>query len=268
MHLTEINIYPVKSLKGIALDSSVVEQRGLRHDRRWMLVDKANKFMTQRDHPKMASITIELRGSVVVARSGKSTIEFGYEPDNGRSAMVEVWSSKVKASIYDDTVGRWFSDTLRIDCDLAAMNTESRRPVNADFAVHSGEDAVSFADGYPFLLIGEGSLADLNSRLDVVLPMDRFRPNFVVAGSGPFEEDKWKRIRIGTTEFHIVKPCGRCVITTVDQSTGNVDGPEPLRTLASYRKQDGMVMFGQNLIAEDHGAEVRIGDSFEILAWQ
>ncbi|MDM7922558.1 MAG: MOSC domain-containing protein, partial [Pyrinomonadaceae bacterium] len=127
------------------------------------------------------------------------------------------------------------------------------------------EDTVSFADGYPFLLIGEGSLEDLNGRLAAPVPMNRFRPNLVVKGSEPYAEDTWSRIRIGETVFHLVKPCGRCVMTTVDQSNGHKDGKEPLRTLATYRTVNGSVLFGQNLIAETPGGKIRVGDEVEIL---
>jgi uncharacterized protein YcbX len=137
--------------------------------------------------------------------------------------------------------------------------------VNPFYAVRKFRDTVSFADGYPFLLIGEASLADLNSRLSEPVPMNRFRPNFVVSGSEPFEEDTWKRIRIGSNEFHIVKPCARCVLTTVDQTTGQKTGKEPLKTLSEYRNRNGNVLFGQNLIAETAGGTVQVGDEIEVL---
>lgn len=200
-----------------------------------------------------------LRASV----NGKS-IAVEARPENNDSARVTVWSSKVKASVYDDEVNAWFSDAIGAKCRLVLMPEETKRKVSPYYAVHKFKDTVSFADGYPFLLIGEGSLADLNSRLEHPLPMNRFRPNFVVAGSEPFAEDRWKKIRVGETVFHVVKPCARCVITTVDQSTGE-KGKEPLKTLTGYRKRNGKVMFGQNLIAESAGGVVRVGDSVELL---
>ncbi len=148
------------------------------------------------------------------------------------------------------------------------MPGETPRKVNYFYAVHK-DDEVSFADAYPFLLIGVNSLADLNSRLEKKIPMNRFRPNFVVSGTEAFAEDNWKKIRIGSTIFHLVKPCARCVITTIDQESGISDGKEPLKTLAQYRMLKRSIkkkiLFGQNLIAENAGEVVRVGDKIEII---
>jgi uncharacterized protein YcbX len=264
MHLSEINIYPVKSLKGISLAEARVEERGLQFDRRWMLVDEKHRFLTQRELPAMALIRIGLKDSCVTAAFGGRELEIPLSL-NGKGAVdVTIWHDTVPAKIYDDATNDWFSDVLQTTVRLVQMPGQTRRRVDADYAVREGEDTVSFADGYPFLLIGEGSLDDLNSRLEAPLPMNRFRPNFVVSGSEPFAEDMWKRIRIGETIFHVVKPCGRCVITTTDQETGDRD-KEPLKTLATFRNQNGKVMFGQNLIAESGGATVRIGDAVEVI---
>jgi len=143
------------------------------------------------------------------------------------------------------------------------MPDETRRQDNPLYAV--GDSIVSFADGYPFLLIGESSLADLNERLACPIPMNRFRPNFVVSGSRAYDEDAWKRIRIGATLFHVVKPCGRCVITTIDQEAGVRTGQqEPLRTLARYRLADQKVFFGQYLIADKEDEILRVGDRVQV----
>ena len=267
MHLSELNIYPIKSLKGISLDSAVVEERGLRLDRRWMLVDENRQFITQREVPRMA--TVELRvedGGLIAWAEGSGELRVADQPGSGETATVTVWSASVKAEFYPEEIDRWFSDALGVRCRLVRMPETTRRKVDPEFAVRKFVDTVSFADGYPFLLIGEGSLADLNSRLAEPVPMNRFRPNFVVAGSDAFEEDTWKRIRIGSTEFHVVKPCARCVMTTVDQDAGEKTGKEPLATLAGYRSSSGKVLFGQNLIAESAGGVVRGGDQVEILS--
>ena len=145
------------------------------------------------------------------------------------------------------------------------MHDESHRIVSPYYAVNKYKDTVSFADGYPFLLIGENSLADLNSKLDNSVPMNRFRPNFVVKDSKPFEEDNWKTIKIGDAIFHVVKPCARCVMTTIDQETGDPDGKEPMKTLASFRLKRQKILFGQNLISESIGAVVKIGDKIEVI---
>jgi uncharacterized protein len=251
----------------------------LKFDRRWMLVDADNKFMTQREFPKMALIGIEVAGDHLNVSFGEQRTSVPFDPNSNGTADVIIWQSVVPASVYDQQTNEWFSTALDFDCRLVLMPESTKRTVNPLFAIKQNEDIVSFADGYPFLLIGEGSLADLNSRLDTPVPMNRFRPNFVVSGSQAFAEDSWKRVRIGETVFHLVKPCARCVITTVEQSRGEFDGKEPLKTLATYRlakmvmpaRLDGLgiaetaVLFGQNLIAENPGEVVRIGDKIEIL---
>ena len=265
MHISEINIYPVKSLKGISLTESAVENRGLRFDRRWMLVDANDRFMTQREFPKMALIGIEVAGDHLTVSFGEQRTSVPFEPNLNGTADVEIWQSVVPACVYDGPTNEWFSNVLDFDCRLVLMPESTNRKVNPLFAIKQNEDVVSFADGYPFLLIGEGSLDDLNSRLDEPVPMNRFRPNLVAAGAGAFAEDEWKKIRIGETIFHLVKPCVRCVVTTVDQARGEKAGKEPLKTLSTYRNRDGNVMFGQNLIAENPGGVVRVGDEIEVL---
>jgi uncharacterized protein YcbX len=265
MKISELFIYPVKSLAGIMVDSAKVERRGLEFDRRWMLIDATNKFLTQREFPKMALMRTSVdRDGVRFEFDGR---EFSVPalPDSVRIETVEIWNSRVAASIYDEQVNRWFSDSLGAEIRLAAMPETTRRAVNPDFAVR-GDDHVSFADGYPVLIIGQGSLDDLNSRLENPVPMNRFRPNFVVEGAAAFAEDGWKKIRVGETIFDVVKPCARCVVTTIDQAKGDKTGVEPLKTLASYRTVGGGIMFGQNLIAESEGGVIRVGDEVEVLA--
>ncbi len=265
MHITELNIYPIKSLKGIALESAVVEDRGLQYDRRWMLVDEDRQFITQREVPRMALVNIEVGPGGLTAAMNGNKIDVAPESGTGETATVKIWNSTVKGEFYPKEVDEWFSEAIGFNCRLVVMPETSKRIVSPDYAVRRFEDTVSFADGYPFLLIGEGSLEDLNLRLAEPVPMNRFRPNFVVKGSAPFEEDTWKRIRIGATEFHIVKPCARCVITTVDQATGQKNGKEPLKTLSEYRNRNGNVLFGQNLIADTTGGTVRVGDEVEVI---
>lgn len=265
MYLSELNIYPIKSLKGIALESAVVEDRGLQYDRRWMLVDENRQFITQREVPRMATVNIVVDRDGLTASVNGNSVSVSALPETGETATVKIWNSTVKGAFYEPAVDEWFSDAIGFKCRLVVMPETSKRIVSPDYAVRRFEDTVSFADGYPFLLLGEGSLADLNSRLEVPVPMNRFRPNFVVAGSQPFEEDTWKRIRIGSTEFHIVKPCARCVLTTVDQTTGEKNGKEPLKTLSEYRNRNGNVLFGQNLIADKSGGTVRVGDEVEVI---
>ena len=270
MQLSEINIYPIKSLGGISLKEAVVEEKGLQYDRRWMLVDETGKFFTQREFPKMATLKVSLANDgLKVISAENETIEIPFEPTSDDELSVTIWNSKCQAVSYDETINSWFSNQLETDCRLVIMPEDSRREVNPVYAVHKYQDVVSFADGYPVLLIGEGSLNDLNSRLENPLPMNRFRPNLVVKDSESFAEDGWKKIKVGDCVFHIVKPCERCVMTTVDQQNGVSDGKEPLKTLSTYRlvKKDGesKILFGQNLIAEKPGANLKIGDKIEIL---
>ncbi len=264
MHLSQLNTYPIKSLKGISVESAVVEDRGLQFDRRWMLVDENRQFITQREVPKMATVKMEVGRDGLSASINGRRISIPSEPDTDETANVKIWSSSVKGEFYPKEINEWFSDALGMNCRLVSMPETTKRKVNPFYAVRKFKDTVSFADGYPFMLIGEASLEDLNSRLETRVRMNRFRPNFVVAGSGPFAEDDWKRIRIGSTEFHVVKPCERCVITTVDQEKGE-KGKEPLKTLSEYRNQNGKVLFGQNLIADIAGGTIRVGDEVELI---
>ena len=250
------------------MKSSSVENRGLQFDRRWMLVDENNKFLTQREFPKMATIEVEiLKNDLSVSSDGKS-LEIPLEINSGETSVVKVWSSRCRAKIYGKRINNWFSDVLQTDCKLALMPEETARKVNYFYAVHK-DDTVSFADGYPILLIGEESLTDLNSRLETPVPMNRFRPNLVVSGTDAFAEDGWKQIKIGGAIFHVVKPCGRCVMTTIDQKNGEKQGTEPLKTLASYRipkrSVKRKILFGQNLIVDIAGGMIKIGDKVKVI---
>jgi len=278
MHISQINIYPIKSLKGLALQDSVVEKRGLRYDRRWMLTDPDGMFFTQREVPKMAAVTVEiLGGGLRVTADGYESMEIPFEPDRGERQSVTVWQSEVEGEAYLGAISEWFSDVLSKRCQLVRMPESSERHVSEKF--DTGKDIVSFADGYPLLLIGEASLEELNSRLETPVPMNRFRPNVVVTGTNPFEEDRWARIKIGEAVFRVVKPSARCVITTVDQATGEFDGKEPLKTLASFRMaKDAFpksfesfghnptaVLFGENLIPESDSATISVDDEVEVI---
>ena len=268
MILSEINIYPIKSLKGISLKEGKIEQRGLQFDRRWMLIDEKNQFLTQREFPKMATINVEIAEIALRVLNNGEQIYIPFVPEGNESAKIEIWRSKCNAQVYENPINKWFSDILQTNCRLVLMPEETKRRVNYFYAVHA-DDHVSFADGYPFLLIGENSLADLNEKLENPVPMNRFRPNFVVKDSEAFAEDGWKKIKIGDAIFHVVKPCARCVMTTIDQASGQKTGVEPLKTLASFRipkrSRKKKILFGQNLIAESAGAVLRVGDRIEVL---
>lgn len=268
MNLSEINIYPIKSLGGVSLESSIVENRGLQFDRRWMLVDTTNNFITQREFPKMAAVGVEITKNGLRVSSDSKEVEIPFETETEETKVVKVWSSRCRAKIYGKSINDWFSDILQTDCRLALMSADAARRVSYFHAVHK-DDAVSFADAYPILIANEESLTDLNSRLAAPVPMNRFRPNLVVSGADAFAEDGWKQIAIGGVIFHAVKPCGRCVITTIDQTRGAKQGVEPLRTLAGYRipkrSVKKKILFGQSLIAENIGEIIRVGDMIEVI---
>ncbi|MEQ1604657.1 MAG: MOSC N-terminal beta barrel domain-containing protein [Pyrinomonadaceae bacterium] len=284
MHISEINIYPIKSLKGISLESALVEPRGLQRDRRWMLTTPDGMFFTQREFPQMAAVEVGVGDDLYVTAAGFGTLEIPLEPEAGHRQQVTIWDSVCEGEVYSPVVNEWFSDVIGEPCQLVYMPDESRRDISERF--NKGGEVVSFADGYPLLVIGEASLADVNERVlradrSVRAPfaMNRFRPNIVVSGSAAYAEDRWGRISVGDAVFRATKPCARCVITTVDQSRGEFDGKEPLKTLASYRMakevipdrieafgiSENAVLFGQNLVAENPGVSIRVGDEVEVI---
>lgn len=259
--LSQLYVYPLKSAGGIPLESADLSPTGLRYDRRWMLVDAEGEFMSQRRHPRMALISVHLSPeSLVIEAPGMPTLEVPLHTEAEGFIDVWVWGDPCRGATVDRDADRWFSEFLEFPCRLVRKPDDDVRPVDS---LHAAEgDQVGFADGFPFLLISEASLDDLNGRLEKPVPMDRFRPNFIVGGCEAFAEDGWTKIYVGQACFRVAEPCPRCAITTVDQSTG-VRGKEPLRTLAEYRGSGGEVMFGRNLIHETLGA-VRIGDTVEI----
>jgi uncharacterized protein YcbX len=262
IYLGQLYVYPIKSCGGIAVEGWEVDERGLRHDRRWMLVDEAGRFMSQRRFPRMALIRIRLEpGSVLVDAPGMPSLEVPLRPQSGRLMLAQVWGDLVEVLTVGDDADRWFGEFLGVGCKLVYLPERSLRRVDPTYG--GPGDRVSLADGFPFLLISEASLADLNARLQRPVPMDRFRPNLVIGGCEPFAEDDWRLVRIGRITFRVVKPCARCAITTVDQKTA-ATGKEPLRTLARFRSAGDKVLFGQNLIHEKRGT-LRTDDPVEVI---
>ena len=261
LRLTALNIYPIKATHGIALAESEVDGFGLRYDRRWMVVDGSGQFISQRSHARLALVVPSIQGDRLrVDAPGMPTLEVPLRPSSSVSTTVAVWDDVCSANWVGEGAAEWFSEFLGGAYSLVHMAEDAMRPADPVFAPAGSR--VSFADGFPFLLISEESLDDLNRRLAEPLPMNRFRPNLVVAGGKPYDEDSWNRLEIGGIRLRVVKPCGRCVVTTTDQMTGE-RGKEPLRTLATYRKRDGEVMFGQNVVHEGVG-RLRVGDPVAI----
>jgi uncharacterized protein YcbX len=262
IYLSQLHVYPIKSAGGIALNASEVDGRGLRHDRRWMLVDEAGSFMSQRRFPRMALIGVRIEPDrLVVDAPEMPSLEVPFEPPDGKLLLARVWDDLVEVSTVNGDADRWFGEFLGVRSKLVYLPDESVRPVDPAFA--GSEDQVGLADGFPFLLVSEASLTDLNARLERPVPMNRFRPNLVVRGCEPFAEDGWRLIRIGTMTFRVAKPCARCTITTVDQETA-ATSKEPLRTLARFRRAGNKVLFGQNLIHDATGA-LRVGSPVEVV---
>jgi uncharacterized protein len=266
--LTGIHIYPVKSLGGIALKQSQALARGLAYDRRFLVVNEKGDFYTQREHPKMATVWVDVEdGKLTLAAPDLDTVEVDLQPPPAPTRKVRVWSATVDAHSVSPEADKFLSDYLGSHCELVYMPDDSERAVNPKYGTPGS--IVSFADAFPYLVISEESLADLNSRLEKkgtkALPMNRFRPNLVIKGCQPYEEDTWKEFRVGNAVFKAVKDCGRCQVTTTDQATGEVRGPEPLATLVTYRDSESGPLFGQNLIATTSG-EIRVGDAVTITA--
>ena len=265
--VTALHVYPVKSCAGTALRRAEVGPRGIRHDREWLVADAGSgEMLTQRELPRLALIRPALDGDALRLEApgmpplAVATLREGA----GEGCAVVVWRDACRAVDQGDEAGGWLSAFLGTGCRLLRMADDEVRRVNPAYATGPG-DQVGFADGYPLLLAAEESLAELNRRLATPLPMDRFRPNVVVAGGGaPFAEDGWRRVRIGEVGFAVAKACVRCAVTTVDQAAGAFAGKEPLRTLARFRRGPGGVRFGQLLIQEGEGA-IAVGDRVAVL---
>jgi uncharacterized protein YcbX len=263
--ISQLYIYPIKSLGGIELDKATITTRGLQFDRRFMLVDDNNSFITQRRHSKMALFRTAIKGENLFVHllddiGEKLSVPLVPEP-SVEIAMVTIRDDCCEAQFVSDEADKWFSTKLGISCRLVYMPESTLRKVDIDYAIDG--DITSFSDGFQVLLIGESSLGDLNSRLEKPLPMNRFRPNIVMRGGLPFEEDTMEEFSINGIDFCGVKLCSRCVVPTIDQETG-LSGREPSTTLATYRSYSNKVFFGQNVLCRGDGM-VRIGDEIRIM---
>lgn len=273
--ISELNIYPIKSCQGTALNEAHAAASGFAYDRQWLVVNEEGEFLTQRQLPAMSQILPQIVPQIQAnAHDNSEPVEMklsapGITPftlqsrGQGETRKVVVWRDTVEAVDEGAEVAGWFSEYLKTRCRLVRFSKTFVRAVDRSFA-RTEKDQVGFADGFPFLLISEASLLDLNEKLSEPLRMNRFRPNIVVSGCPPFAEDGWKTVKAGNLKLHIVKPCARCVITCTDQKTSKV-AAEPLKTLATYRNQMNKILFGQNLVPEGTGI-VKVGDELEVLA--
>lgn len=277
MKISQLNLYPVKSLKGISVKQSAIHTHGLTWDRRWMLVDTQQRFVTQRQLPVLATVAVALTDqALVLSHPSVDPISIPLEEPSGNLRIVKVWSDYCKAWPESEAVSHWLESALGEQgkgLSLVRFATQFKRPVEADFL--DGDEADTyFSDGYPFLITSTGSLKALNSALKEnghqAIPMNRFRPNIVVDTDEAWAEDRWQSLQELTDAYRLTlrKPCKRCKITTVDQQTAAVPNPaEPLKTLIELNTQPALKggYFGQNAtLSAGEGGTIRVGD--EVLA--
>lgn len=255
LRLSALYRYPLKSGKGEPLQQITLDKLGLDGDRRWMLVDEASgRFLTQRAVPQMSQLSAlwNATGGLTLSAPGRSIIDVPLPGDEAELRGVTIWRDTLRVPDAGDEAGAWLSEFIGKPTRLVHVPVERARTTQAGYG--RDDDQVAFADGFPLLLIGQASLDDLSSRVGRPLEMLRFRPNLVIEGSEAFAEDGWKRVRIGDVEFRVVKPCSRCILTTIDPQTGERSADrEPLATLQQYRVQEDGAMFGQNLVNDGNG---------------
>ncbi|HHP7232774.1 MAG TPA: MOSC domain-containing protein [Xenococcaceae cyanobacterium] len=278
MIVSELWIYPIKSCQGIKLQQAEVTAKGFLWDREMMVISQKGKFLTQRQFPQLAKVQVAIAHNTITLSTSDNSLEsLTFTPTlTGRETEVEIWRDRTLAIDQGDRVAEWFHQVLELTatkkCRLVRQSPQYIRPVNRK--VTNSLTPVSFADGYPFLLTTTASLEELNRRISETyqstklnIAMNRFRPNIVVKTKLPFDEDTWKAVKIGAIELAVVKPCSRCIITTIDQHQGVVNQlKEPLRTLSTFRQfgEQG-VMFGENMIPQNTGM-ISVGDELKILA--
>lgn len=263
LQISQLIIYPIKSLGGIHLATATLTDRGLQHDRRWMLIDDNNRFLSQRENAQLALFKCALNESrlEVTYTADSRSIHIPFKPLKQEMLNVVIWDDTCAGQLVSDEVDAWFTQKLGISCRLVYMPDDTQR--QTDLRYTEMGTVTSFSDAYPALIIGQASLDDLNSRLTEALPMNRFRPNIVFTGGEPFSEDTMNHIVINGIDMYGVKLCARCVMTTIDQATMQ-KSKEPLKTLASYRRKGAKILFGQNLV---HGTgTISIGDVIEVLS--
>ena len=264
MEVSGLYIYPIKSLAGISVPSVIITDRGFQHDRRWMLVDKNNRFLSQREITAMALLQVEILedGLKVYHKKDETNyINIPFIPMTGETAIVDIWGTICEAQLVNAAADKWFSQILNVSCRLVYMAEDTIVKIEEQYAINN--DLTSFSDGFPILMLGESSLQDLNSKIEHPLPMNRFRPNLVFAGGSAFIEDTMKEFSINGHTFFGTKPSARCVITTIDQNTAE-KGKEPLKTLSTYRSRNSKIYFGENVIAAGIG-KINIGDAIKIV---
>lgn len=262
LSVSRLFIYPVKSFDGIEVASAMLTDRGFQHDRRWMLVDAHNRFISQREVPELALLQTNITddGIRVTHKMNREEIVIPFVPQTNEHVFVTIWDNMCMAQMVTNALNEWFSKILSITCKLVYMPDSTKRKVDVNYATHG--EITSFADDYPLLIVGEASMDLLNSKLPEPLSVQRFRPNIVFSGGAPHEEDMLEHFIINGINLYGVKPCARCVIPTIDQDTAT-KGKEPSKTLATYRFKNNNIFFGQNLLHDGVG-EIKVGDVMNV----
>ncbi|WP_242634256.1 MOSC domain-containing protein [Marinobacter salicampi] len=251
IHIHSLFIYPVKSLSGIAVESLAIDHMGPVSDRRWMIVDDKGQFVTQRTRPELAMVATALNGRGEVSVSIPDCGSFALKPGNSIRA-VTVWRDTVQAVPAESGPSEALSDFLGQPVSLVCHGPDTVRYCDQQWALENRP--VAFADGFPFLVVNHASLDELNTRLEKAVDVRRFRPNVVISGAEPWAEDDWTALTVGNLRLDLVKPCSRCILTTVDPDSGKKDpGQQPLRTLGGYRRQLDGVIFGKNATHQGEG---------------
>jgi len=268
IRVTSLNIYPVKSCRGIALTQARVTETGFEHDREWLVITPEGRFLTQRERPQLAQIETAISNQQLVLRKPQGA-DLSIPLDmTGRELQVTIWRDEAAAFDAGDEAATWLTEHLGKPARLVRFDKRHKRVSNMQWT--EGVEALTqFADGYPWLLISQGSLDELNRRMATPLPMNRFRPNIVVEGLPPFGEDSVDEFVSGEVRLKVVKPCDRCAITTTDQMTGERTSDEPLAALKEFRFDRNLrgVLFGQNMILTGGvGKELKVGQQFEVTA--
>lgn len=256
--VASLHVYPVKGARGTDLAAAELTPRGIRHDREFMVVTPAGRLVSQREQPRLALVRPAYDGATLDLRAPDMADLMHRVVRDGPRVPVRVHSTDSLGVDQGETAAAWIGEYLRGEYRLVRFPDEHVRPTTV------GNGQVAFADGYPLLVTSRSSLDALNQRLDEALPMNRFRPSIVVDGwPDPFTEDTVRRMRVGGHDVDLVKPCGRCEVTTIDQATAQ-RGKEPLFALALFRNIDHELVFGVNAVPRTFGT-VRVGDPVEIV---
>lgn len=266
--ISKLFIYPIKSLRGISLQSACVTDRGLQNDRRWMIVDENNQFLSLRTIPKMALLKVEMNDGglkVISLEHAGNDFQILFDQEESNMEIVTIWNATVEAKRVGKEADGWFSEMLGVNCKLVFMPDSSLRPVNTTSGFAPEGKFTSFADAYPFLMIGQSSMDDLNLRMQIPLTIERFRPNIVFSGGFPYQEDVIEDFIIGQINFTGLENCRRCLVPNIDPEKGVLNSDkEPTKTLATYRMRDNKIEFGRNVVHQGTGL-IRVGDELQLI---